>query len=143
MCTNKNALQLVHLLISAACSTPAPDIAQLTDASGVDAIQPADEAGGPMDAPSIDASLTLPACAWPTPLDAGPGACRVGRFHLECTYPSGVTFDDGTSWTSPTGPVGMLCASGDPTGCPGAHPIAGTASCRSKCAPVWPTVCGG
>ena len=101
------------------------------------------EAGGPPDVSWFDASSPMPACTWPAPIDAGPGACWVGRVHLECSYPSGATCDDGKTYTG-SGGVRMLCVSDDPTGCPGCHPISGTATCQSLCAPnQYVMACGG
>jgi hypothetical protein len=101
------------------------------------------EAGGQFDASPMDGSAVAPVCAWPTPVDAGPGACRVGRFHLECHFPEGATCDSGQSYTG-TGGVRMLCVSDDPTGCPGCHPTSGSVTCTSKCAAnQYATSCGG
>ena len=101
------------------------------------------EAGGGLDASPVDVSSEAPVCAWPTPVDAGPGACRVGRFHLECHFPEGATCDSGQSYTG-TGGVRMLCVSDDPTSCPGCHPTSGTVTCTSMCAPnQYATSCGG
>jgi hypothetical protein len=100
--------------------------------------------GGTPEVSSSDASSQLPACSWPSPVDAGPGACRVGRAYVGCTYPSGVTCDDGSTYTSTPGGVTMLCVSDDPTSCPGCRPISGTATCKSKCAPEqYAMSCGG
>jgi hypothetical protein len=131
MYRSRLGLWLAPAVLLGACSESTPDSAPSLD-------------GGAPEISSTDASLPLPACAWPAPVDAGPGACRVGRVHLECTYPAGLACADGMTWTSPEGPVSMLCLSEDPTGCPGCHPIAGTATCKSKCAPnQYATSCGG
>lgn len=105
---------------------------------------PTAEVDGVVDLSSLDASSQLPACVWPSPVDAGPGACRVGRLHVECAYPAGVACDSGLTYTSPNGGVTMLCLSDDATGCPGCHPIAGAATCKSICAPgQYAMACGG
>jgi hypothetical protein len=132
---------LVSALL-AACGGSASEISKLPTAdSGLDT---SSLDASSSEASSPDASLQWPVCSYPTPVDAGPGACRVGRAQLYCTYPYGVTCDDGMTWTSPSGPVGMLCVTDDPTGCPGCHPIAGTATCESKCAPnQFVMECGG
>ena len=102
------------------------------------------EVDGSLDLSSLDASSQLPACMWPSPVDAGPGACGVGRAYVECTYPAGVACDSGLTYTSPNGGVTMLCLSDDATGCPGCHPIAGTATCKNICAPgQYAMACGG
>ena len=131
MYRSKSEIWLVPALLLGACSSSTPDSAPPLD-------------GGAPKVPLPDVPAQLPACAWPTPVDAGPGACRVGRVHLGCTYPAGLACADGMTWTGPEGPVGMLCLSEDPTGCPGCHPIAGTATCESMCAPnQYAMACGG
>jgi hypothetical protein len=100
------------------------------------------EAGSAVDAALVDATQP-PVCARPTPIDAGRAACGVGRYHLDCLYPAGVACDDGTTFTG-TGGARMLCVSDEPTGCSGCHPISGTATCESKCAPdQFVMACGG
>jgi hypothetical protein len=119
----------------------APEVVEA--GSALDLSPVAVEVGRALDVSPVDVSLEAPLCAWPTPVDAGPGSCRVGRFHLECTYPTGATCDDGTTYTG-TGGVRMLCVSEDPTTCPGCHPTSGTVSCESKCsANQYATSCGG
>jgi hypothetical protein len=83
----------------------------------------------------------LPACAWPANLaDAGPGACRVGRAFVECTYSSGVVCEGGAGVSFAT----MACISDDPTSCSGCGSIAGAATCTSMCAPnEYAVSCGG
>jgi hypothetical protein len=101
------------------------------------------EAGGALDAAPVDVSTQAPVCTWPAPVDAGPGACRVGRFHLECHFPEGATCDSGQSYGG-TGGVRMLCVSDDPTSCPGCHPTSGSVTCTSMCAATqYATSCGG
>jgi hypothetical protein len=100
-----------------------------------------DAAGAALDAPASEASPGLPACAWPTPVDAGPGACRVGRVFLTCDFPSGGSCDTGLAF----GPnMAMLCISDDPGACTGCSATTGTATCTSKCAPnQYAMECGG
>ena len=137
-------LWLLLVLLLVACSNSPPGSASPFDAEGSDVSMVAEVGGAMASSSSWDASWPLPACRWPTPVDAGPGACSVGRLHLECIYPAGVAFDDGSTWTSPSGPVRDLCLSDDPTICPGAHSIAGPASCQSKCASnQYAMSCGG
>jgi hypothetical protein len=100
--------------------------------------------GGPLNtAPDATTGTTSsqPACTWPTPVDAGPGACRVKRAYLECDYPTGGTCDDGSGF----GPrATMLCLSDNPSTCSGCHPTTGTTTCRSMCAPgQYAMECGG
>jgi hypothetical protein len=109
-------------------------------AQGAD-VAPESEAGVAPDASASEASSQLPACAWPTPIDAGPGACRVGRAYLECDFPSGGSCDSGVAF----GPdSSMLCVSDNPTSCPGCRATTGTATCKSQCAPnQYAMECGG
>jgi hypothetical protein len=134
-------LWLVPALLLMSCSGSSANAT--SDAKSPD-LPAAVEAGSALDASSLDASSQLPACSLPTPVDAGADACLIGRFHLQCTYPAGVAFGDGSTFTSPNGPVRDLCVSDDPTGCPGSHPISGVATCESKCAPdQYAISCGG
>ena len=99
------------------------------------------EVGAALDVSASEASSGLPACAWPTRVDAGPGACRVGRVFLTCDFPSGGSCDNGSAF----GPnVSMLCISDDPTACTGCSATTGMPTCTSKCAPnQYAMLCGG
>jgi hypothetical protein len=110
----------------------------LVNATIRDAAPMANNAGGLVENAPVDG---LPACAWPANLaDAGPGACRVGRAFVGCTYPSGVICEGGTGASFPT----MACISDDPTSCSGCGSIAGAATCTNMCAPnEYAVSCGG
>jgi hypothetical protein len=118
------AAVLVVALGSSSCSSPTGDACASVGGTCM-------PRGGTTDGSSSDGAPS--SCVWPASLDptdsAGNGGCVAARAYLSCTYSNGST---------------ALCASNDPTQCPGpAQSANGTFTCQNRCqADEYAITCG-